>query len=167
MFERVEVGGVEDHHLTDQQEEDDGDQQPGVDCPAPFLRGRSVRAGCRHKIANRSRDRCVVTCHHRYRNLSVLSAPRAQMSETIQKRTMICGSGHPNNTKWWCSGAMRKIRLRRSLYDTTWKMTEVASITKTPPARTSTIPCLLIRAATARAAPRESDPTSPMNICAG
>ena len=34
-----------------------------------------------------------------HRNLSVLSVTRAQMTETIQKRTMMSGSGHPASSK--------------------------------------------------------------------
>src|SRR5262249_26438587 len=49
-----------------------------------------------------------------YLSLRVLSAASAQMIERIQKRTMICGSGHPRNSKWWWIGAMRKMRFWRS-----------------------------------------------------
>ena len=53
--------------------------------------------------------------------------------ETIQKRTMILGSGHPFFSKWWWIGAMRKIRRPVSLKLTTWTMTLTASRKKTPP----------------------------------
>ena len=56
---------------------------------------------------------------------------------------MICGSGQPSSSKWWWIGAMRKIRLRRSLNDATCRMTDSASTTKTPPAMTSTSSCLV------------------------
>src|SRR5262249_57983010 len=66
------------------------------------------------------------------RSFSVESARSAQMMATIQKRTMICGSGQPRSSKWWWMGAIRKIRLRRSRNPTTWPITHTAP-TSTPP----------------------------------
>ena len=48
-----------------------------------------------------------------------------------------------------------------------WNITERASMTKSPPTRASKISCLVITAMVPRNAPRESEPTSPMNIWAG
>src|SRR5262249_39259564 len=101
------------------------------------------------------------------RNLSVASASRAQTMATIQKRTMICGSGQPSSSKWWWMGAMRKMRLRRSLYEATCPITDSASATKTAPTSRRTISCRVTRATRPSAAPSASEPTSPMNICAG
>src|SRR5438552_19073544 len=38
VFKRVEIGGVEDHHLTDQQQQSHREQQPGVNRPASHYR---------------------------------------------------------------------------------------------------------------------------------
>src|SRR5262249_18981050 len=62
---------------------------------------------------------------------------------------------------------MRKMRLRRSLNDTTCPIRDSASTTKMPPTRTRTISWRVMRATTPIAAPSASEPTSPMNICAG
>src|SRR5512134_423666 len=62
---------------------------------------------------------------------------------------------------------MRKIRFRVNLYEVTWEITEIASTTNTPPATTNTNSCLLINATIPSAAPNASEPTSPINICAG
>jgi hypothetical protein len=43
-----------------------------------------------------------------------------------QKRTMTRGSGQPLSSKWWCSGAIRKIRRPVSLNEATWRMTEAS-----------------------------------------
>ena len=51
----------------------------------------------------------------RYRNFKVVSANRANTSEAIQKRTMILDSDQPISSKWWCSGAILKMRFLRSL----------------------------------------------------
>ena len=51
----------------------------------------------------------------------------------IQKRTMIFVSDHDFSSKWWCSGAIRKIRFRHQRNEITWSITERASITKMPP----------------------------------
>ena len=44
-----------------------------------------------------------------------MSEKSAKTKATIQKRMMICGSFQPMSSKWWWRGAMRKIRLPRSL----------------------------------------------------
>src|SRR5262249_61869578 len=54
-----------------------------------------------------------VTRQLHQRSFRVESASRAHTTDTIQKRTMICGSGHPSSSKWWWMGAIRKMRLRR------------------------------------------------------
>src|SRR5207244_8082224 len=67
-----------------------------------------------------------------------------------QKRIVTFTSGHSN---WLCSGAMRKIRLPRSLKLPTWRITERVSATKITPAtgRSSTKP--VVRAQHASVAP--------------
>ena len=52
---------------------------------------------------------------HGHRIFSVLIASSARMIDMIQNRTMTLGSAHPFSSKWWWSGAIRKIRLRRVL----------------------------------------------------
>ncbi len=64
-------------------------------------------------------------------------------------------------------GAIRKIRFPRDLYDATWKMTEIASMTNTPPTNSSSNSCLLTTATVPSAAPSGREPTSPMNTEAG
>src|SRR6202521_44433 len=64
-------------------------------------------------------------------------------------------------------GAILKIRFLRSLYDPTCKMTDIASITNTPPINGSSNSCLMITATVPIAPPSASDPTSPMNTSAG
>ena len=56
---------------------------------------------------------------------------------TIQKRTMIFVSDHAFISKWWWSGAIRKIRRPQYLNETTCSITESASITKMPPTKSS------------------------------
>ena len=55
----------------------------------------------------------------------------------MKKRTTTLGSSHPFSSKWWWSGAIRKIRRPVNLNETTWRMTDTASRTKIPPAMTS------------------------------
>ena len=49
--------------------------------------------------------------HDIYRNFKAPNDTSPRMMAMIQKRTMTLGSGQPISSKWWCSGAMRKIRL--------------------------------------------------------
>ena len=58
---------------------------------------------------------------------------RANMSEIIQKRTTTFVSGQPFSSKWWCIGDIRNILRFVDLYEATCKITDIASITNTPP----------------------------------
>ena len=60
----------------------------------------------------------------------------ASSRDTIQNLTIIFDSVTPFISKWWCMGAILKMRLPLSLKEATWVMTERASTTKTPPKRT-------------------------------
>ena len=51
----------------------------------------------------------------RHRSFNVESAKSAKRMATIQNRMMTFDSGHPPSSKWWWSGAMRKMRFPRSL----------------------------------------------------
>src|SRR6266567_102947 len=53
-------------------------------------------------------------------------------------------------------GAMRKMRLPRSLNEPTCRITETASNTKTPPTKNSRISCLIMTAITPSVPPDES-----------
>src|SRR5207247_2193060 len=81
-----------------------------------------------------------------------------------QKRIVTFTSGHSN---WLCSGAMRKMRLPRSLKLPTWRINESVSATKMTPAtgRRPTKP--VVRAQHASVAPIASAPVSPMMTSAG
>ena len=58
---------------------------------------------------------CAFLIHY-YRNFSVVSANNANTKAPIQKRAMTLDSCQPNCSKWWCSGAILKMRfLLRSL----------------------------------------------------
>src|ERR1700691_3870778 len=59
------------------------------------------------------------------------------------------------------------MRFLRSLYDPTCRITDIASITNTPPINGSSSSCLIITATVPIAPPSASDPTSPMNTSAG
>src|SRR5690606_30824157 len=67
---------------------------------------------------------CRSRNHGDYLSLSVASPMSASTTAMIQKRTMIVGSFQPFCSKWWCSGAIRKMRLPVSLNDTTWTITD-------------------------------------------
>ncbi len=49
------------------------------------------------------------------RSLSVVSAKSAKTSAPIQKRTITFDSDQPISSKWWCRGAILKMRFLRSL----------------------------------------------------
>src|SRR5450759_1695747 len=53
----------------------------------------------------------------------------ARMPVTIQNRTMTFVSDQPFISKWWWSGAIRKMRLPVSLNDATCRMTDSPSAT--------------------------------------
>jgi hypothetical protein len=50
-----------------------------------------------------------------YRSLSVVSAKSANTSAPIQNLVMTFDSDQPISSKWWCSGAILKMRFLRSL----------------------------------------------------
>src|SRR6185295_11286415 len=103
-----------------------------------------------------------------HRSFRVERESSANRIDRIQKRTMTFGSGQPESSKWWWSGAMRNTRLPpRSLYEARWMMTDSPSSTKRPPTTTRRISCLERMATLPMAAPRESEPTSPMKTSAG
>src|SRR5262249_9720444 len=102
-----------------------------------------------------------------HRSFRVERERSAKRIERIQKRTITLGSAHPESSKWWWSGAMRNTRLPRSLNEVTWMMTDRASSTHTPPTTARRLSCLARTATLPMAAPRDSDPTSPMNTSAG
>ena len=67
---------------------------------------------------------------------------KARAMAMIQNRTMILGSGQPLSSKWWCRGAILKIRPPLViLKKLTWKMTDRASMTNSPPTSTNSISC--------------------------
>src|SRR6185437_4884676 len=66
-------------------------------------------------------------------NRSATRPSIAHSAEAIQNRTTICVSGQPWNSKWWCSGAQRRILLPVKRYPATCSITLSASATNTPP----------------------------------
>jgi hypothetical protein len=64
-------------------------------------------------------------------------------------------------------GDILKMRFLRSLKLPTCRITDIASITKTPPMITSSSSCLVQMAAVPSAPPIASEPVSPMNTLAG
>src|ERR1035441_3852782 len=103
----------------------------------------------------------------RHRSFNVESAKSAKTIATIQNRMMTFDSGHPASSKWWWSGAIRKMRLPRSLKEPTCRITEAVSATNTPRTRTSRISCLMSTATVPSPAPSASEPVSPMKTSAG
>ena len=99
--------------------------------------------------------------------MSVARPSNTSTTLMIQKRTITRGSGQPLSSKWWWIGAMRKMRLPRSLNEPTCRITETVSMTNTPPMMNSTISWRTITAMVPSAAPSASAPTSPMNTSAG
>ena len=85
----------------------------------------------------------------------------------IQKRTMMRGSGQPFCSKWWWIGAIRNTRRPNSLKLTTWVMTLTASRKKMPPMRMLRSSFFVRTAIMPSPPPSDSEPTSPMNTCAG
>ena len=85
----------------------------------------------------------------------------------IQKRMTMVISAHPSISKWWWIGAIRKTRLPVSLKLATWITTDIVIITKRPPRTTRSSSVRVRIARPARAAPRDSDPVSPMMMLAG
>jgi hypothetical protein len=86
---------------------------------------------------------------------------------TIQKRTMIFVSDQAFISKWWCMGAMRKMRLPHHLNESTCSITETASIRKIPPTKISSSSTFIMIAIAAIAPPSAIAPVSPMNTSAG
>src|SRR5690606_33377466 len=108
--------------------------------------------------------------HHRphgYLTLRLTNVISASRIETIQKRTLIFGSGQPFSSKWWWMGAIRKIRFPRSLNEATWSITETISTKKTPWRITLASSFLVSTARVPSAPPRASAPMSPMKTLAG
>ena len=106
--------------------------------------------------------------HSHQRSFRVERLMRAKRMATIQNRTMTFGSGQPESSKWWWSGAI--LRIRRppvALKNATCKITDSTSMTKSPPTRTRTTSCFERMATMPMAPPMASEPTSPMNISAG
>src|SRR6185437_16998362 len=84
-----------------------------------------------------------------------------------QKRTTIVVSAQPASSKWCWSGAILNTRLPVSLKEPTWISTDSATITNSPPSRTSSSSVLVTITRPASAPPRASEPVSPMKILAG
>ena len=90
----------------------------------------------------------------------------------IQKRITTVISSQ-TISKWWWIGAIRNSRfpvpviLRVALNQVTCSITETVSMTKTPPRTMSSSSVRVRIARPASAAPRASEPVSPMKICAG
>ena len=91
----------------------------------------------------------------------------------IQKRMTTWVSVQPLFSKWWCSGAILKMRrplpnlFLVNLNQLTCSITDSTSATNTPPMMPSTISCRVMTASVPSAPPSDSAPTSPMNTCAG
>ena len=74
---------------------------------------------------------------------------------TIQKRTMIFVSDHAFISKWCCNGAIRKMRRPQYLKLTTCSITDIATIAKMPPTKSSSSSTfIMIAIAAMRAAHR-------------
>ena len=73
----------------------------------------------------------------------------------------------PFFSKWWWSGAIRKMRLPVVLKLTTCMITLTASTMKSPPMTSEVTSVLVSTASAAKPAPRASEPVSPMKIDAG
>ena len=86
---------------------------------------------------------------------------------TIHRRMITVVSGHPPNSKWWWSGAIRKTRRPSSRKLPTWRMTDTVSMTKSPPMMGNRSAVLVDSASAARPAPMANEPVSPMKIFAG
>src|ERR1017187_8126217 len=96
----------------------------------------------------------------RHRSFNVESAKSAKRMATIQNRMMTFDSGHPASSKWWWSGAIRQMRLPRSLKDPPCRTADAPATTKTPPAGRSRIPCLMSRPTVPGGARGPSEPVS-------
>ena len=87
------------------------------------LAGRHLRSVRRQEL-RRGHTRTSQANHHRpfarqfhrlrHRSFSVLNENSAKTRATIQKRMMIFDSAQPFSSKWWCSGAIRKMRFPRN-----------------------------------------------------
>src|SRR5205823_173852 len=89
---------------------------------APFVKLRALRGGAfSRRVPEKTNYDSLLSLWlcgsvvKNYLSLSVVSANRAKTSEAIQKRTMIFDSDHPISSKWWCMGAILKIRFLRNL----------------------------------------------------
>src|SRR5205085_6658757 len=139
---------------------------------------RHLRARCgapaRHCEAGgtATEDEDVLVLHV-HRNFNVERPTRHSSIVMIQKRITTCVSFQPVFSKWWCSGAISRMRrpvtYLRLVYlkYITCTITDSASTTKMPPMMASTISWRTITAMVPSAPPRASAPTSPMNTCAG
>ncbi len=91
----------------------------------------------------------------------------------IHNLTTTWFSFHPDNSKWWCRGAILKKRLPVPVFlfvylkYKTCIITDRDSITNTPPIIINKILYLSRTANVPIAAPRDKDPTSPINTFAG
>src|SRR4030095_8273005 len=121
---------------------------------SPSVRVRVVEVSCSMRVDV-----------HLSFNVARLSIEK--MRTRIQNRITTFDSSQPDSSKWWWSGAMRKIRTPRVLKEPTWRMTDIASRTNSPPTTTSSISCLLRTASVPRALPSAIEPTSPMKTSAG
>ena len=91
----------------------------------------------------------------------------ANMALTIQNLMTTFVSLQPFFSKWWCRGAMRKMRLPVKWKLSTWRITETASTMKMPPMTSDVASVLVSTARAAKPAPSASEPVSPMKIDAG
>ena len=89
------------------------------------------------------------------------------MIDMIQNLTTTVDSAHPFFSKWWCIGAILKIRFPVNLKEITCTITETASKTNKPPVIAKTISCLVIIPTAPKEPPKASEPVSPINIFAG
>src|SRR5690606_27070708 len=104
--------------------------------------------------------------HDHHQRIFRLARPTStRVTVVIQKRTMTFGSAQPLSSKWWCKGAIRKMRRPVILYEATCMITETVSTTKTPPMMNSTSSCLTTTATRPSEAPIASAPMSPMKTC--
>ncbi len=80
---------------------------------------------------------------------------------------MIFVSDHAFISKWWWIGTIRNTRLPVRLKLAIWMIHVTASITNTPPMKTSSTSVSVRIASVAIAPPSAIEPVSPMNISAG
>ena len=73
----------------------------------------------------------------------------------IQKRTITVNSGHPASSKWWWIGDMRNTRLPNPRNEITCTITDIVSITYSPPRMTRSSWVFVVIASAPSSPPRQ------------